>query len=207
MRKLLILGAGGHGEVVGEIALLTKTWDVISFLDDNPHKETCLSFHVIGKIKQLESFIHEYDDVFVAVGNNEMRRQLIEKVESYKQSIPTLIHPSAIISTFSTVDCGSVIMANTVVNPNCQIGKGCIINTAATIDHDCIIKDYVHISPGCHLSGEVNIDYNVWIGTGTNIIQRIKVGNNTIIGAGSVVIRDVQENSLYVGVPAKRKNC
>lgn len=99
MRKLLILGAGGHGEVVGEIALLMKTWDVISFLDDDSHKEKCLSFQVIGAIKQLESFIHEYDDVFVAIGNNEMRRQLIEKVESYKKSIPTLVHPSATISS------------------------------------------------------------------------------------------------------------
>lgn len=204
MRKLLILGAGGHGKVVGEIALLMKKWDVISFLDDDPHKEKCLSFHVIGKIKDLEIFIHEYDDVFVAVGNNDIRKKLIEKVVSHKQSIPTLIHPSAIISTFSTVDYGTVVMANVIVNPNCQIGKGCIINTASTIDHDCIIKNYVHISPGCHLSGEVDIDYNVWLGTGTNIIQRIKIGNNTIIGAGSVVIRDAQPNSKYVGVPARK---
>lgn len=205
MKKLLILGAGGHGKVVSEIAFLMKKWDVISFLDDDTNKDKCLSFDVIGKIKQLESFIDEYDDVFVAVGNNDIRKKLIDKVVSHKQSIPILIHPSAIISTFSTVDYGSVVMANVIVNPNCQIGKGCIINTASTIDHDCIIKDYVHISPGCHLSGEVDIDYNVWIGTGTNIIQRIKVGYNTIIGAGSVVIRDVQSNSKYFGVPAKKK--
>lgn len=205
MRKLLILGAGGHGEVVGEIAFLMKKWDVISFLDDDTNKDKCLSFEVIGKIKQLESFIHEYDDVFVAIGNNDIRKKLIEKVESHKQSIPTLIHPSAVISTFSSVDYGSVVMANVIVNPNCQIGKGCIINTASTIDHDCIIKDYVHISPGCHVSGEVYIDEEVWIGTGSSIKNGIHIQKNSICGVGSIIVNNISENVIVMGNPASEK--
>lgn len=205
MNKLLILGAGGHGKVIAELAELSNKFDNISFLDDNKIGSSILGQAVIGKFNDYINLQKEFKSAFVAVGNNALRLELTHKLLSLGYSIPTLIHPNSIISKHSFIDIGTAVMAGAVVNASCKIGKACIINTSCSIDHDCNIEDGVHISPGAHVSGTVNIACCSWISTGASIINNISVGSNSIIAAGATVLSDVPSNVMVAGTPAEIK--
>lgn len=203
MKKiLLIIGASGHGKVVVDIAIKMNKWNKIAFLDDDPLITECMGFSVIGKTE--DAFKHASEaDVFVAVGNNEIREKVQNKLESAGIKPPLLIHPSAIIGSEVKVGIGTVIMAGVVVNSATRIGKGCIINTAATVDHDNRIADFVHISPGAHLAGMVEVGKKTWIGIGSTISNNLIITGNCKIGAGAVVVKNIAESGTYVGVPAR----
>ena len=95
-------------------------------------------------------------------------------------------------------------MPNSVINAGSKIGEGCIINTGCTIDHDCTIQNYVHISPGAHVAGTVEIGKRTWVGIGSSIINNIKICEDCIFGAGSVVIKDIFNSGTYVGMPVRK---
>jgi len=201
--QLLIIGASGHGKVVADIALKLNKWKQIFFLDDDDSIVEAMGIKVIGKT--ADAFLHiEDSDIFVAVGDNTTRKVTQEKLESLGANIPVLIHPNAVIGDDVSIKEGTVIMAGVVINCCSNIGKGCIINTSSTVDHDNEISDFVHISPGAHLSGSVSIGENSWIGTGCDIINNISITDQCIIGAGSVVIKDIKEPGTYVGIPVRR---
>jgi sugar O-acyltransferase (sialic acid O-acetyltransferase NeuD family) len=201
--KLIIIGASGHGKVVADIAMKMARWREISFLDDNEDIKSSMGISVIGKVSDVSKYINEYD-IFVGIGNNAIRKDIHEKLEGISASIPTLIHPSAIIGEQVELGVGTVVMAGVVINCCTKIGKGCIINTSATIDHDGFIADFVHVSPGVHIAGTVTIESCTWIGVGSSIIQNITITSDCIVGAGSVVVTSLNEKGTYVGVPARR---
>ncbi len=202
MTKLLIVGAGGHGKVVAEIASSSGRWEDIGFLDDNNYNEQHHGFSLIGKAIPDSKMVNEYEEVFIAVGNNQVRLDLLFAFQKTGFRPVNIIHPSAIISNSASIMPGTVIMANSIINAAVKIGYGVIINTAATIDHDSVINDGVHICPGVKLAGNVTIGRCSLVGIGTSIIEGITVGDETIIGAGSVVIRDVNSKEKVAGNPA-----
>ena len=202
MSKLLILGAGGHGKVVAEIASLMKQWDEIAFLDDSKELKQVNGYKVIDSLRNYHLYKQKYDNIFVAIGNNKFRIDLINNLLLEGFNVPILVHPSAVISKNVKIDKGTVIMAGAVINTNSVIGKGCIINTSSSIDHDCILKDGVHISPGVHEGGTVNIGKCSWVCIGSSIVNNTTIGNNVIIAAGAAVIKDVPDNVMVAGVPA-----
>ena len=201
--KLLIIGAGGHGKVVADIALKMDRWKEIAFLDDNEDIKTSMGIEVIGKSADMYRYIKDYD-IFVAIGTNEMRKIIQEKLEVRGANIPVLIHPEAVIGREVEIGVGTVIMAGVVVNCCTIIGKGCIINTGTTIDHDNVIEDYVHISPGVHTAGAVRIGKGTWLGIGSIVSNNITITSGCTIGAGAVVVKDIDKSGNYVGVPARR---
>lgn len=201
-KQLIILGASGHGKVVADIAEKTGRYNSIAFLDDNIEIQKCKGFPVIGKSNSVEQYIQN-SDVFIAIGNVGVRQKYLKNLIRLNASIPTLIHPNAVIGRNVNIGIGTVIMAGVVINSDTQIGNGCIINTSASIDHDCVIHDYVHVSVGVHIAGTVEIMDNTWIGAGATIIQGLVIGQNTMVGAGGVVIKDIPENCTAVGAPAK----
>ncbi|MFP7483456.1 acetyltransferase [Priestia filamentosa] len=202
MAKLLILGAGGHGKVVSEIAQLMKQWDEIAFLDDREDISEVLGISIVGKLADLPTLKSEYEYAFVAIGSNTARLKWTEKLKQHAFKIPILIHPSSTVSGKSTIGEGTVIMAGAVINTDVTIGRSCIINTASTIDHDCILQDGVHTSPGAHLGGTVKVGERTWICIGATIINNIDIGCDSVIAAGAVVTKDVPSNVLVAGVPA-----
>lgn len=203
MSKLLILGAGGHGKVVGEIALMMKQWKEIAFLDDDINLKEVIGIPVLGKVEEYLLFQKNYKYAFVAIGNNKIRHLLTNELKKSGFEIPILIHPLSILSNNVKIESGSVVMAGSVINSSVKIGESCIVNTSATIDHDCIIKSGVHVSPGVNIGGTVTIDELSWIGIGSSVVNNVNIGKNSIIGAGSVVIDDLKDNCTAVGVPAK----
>lgn len=200
MNKLIIIGAGGHGKVVADIAKLTGYSEIL-FLDDFNTSGFCGDYPVVGKCDSVETMD---GDFFVAIGNAEVRKRVFEKIISNNKNLVTLIHPNAIIGENVTIGKGSLIVAGAVINPSTVIGEGCIVNTCASIDHDNIIGDFVHVAVGAHVCGTVKIGDNTWIGAGATISNNVDVCADCVIGAGAVVIKNITESGIYVGVPVKR---
>lgn len=94
-------------------------------------------------------------------------------------------------------------MANAVINPGSRVGRGCIINTGATVDHDCVLEDFVHVSPGAHVAGSVFIGSRTWVGIGGIISNNLTICADCIVGAGAVVVRNIDQPGIYVGAPAR----
>ena len=201
-KNVVIIGAGGHAKVIADI--ITKSNDnVIGFLDDNldiQSKTIYLNKTVLGTTKDIDKYKEYY--FIIGIGNNNIRENI---ANSYDLKWYTAIHPNAIIANEVSIEEGSVVMAGSIINTGTKIGKHCIINTKSSLDHDNIIENYVHISPGATLAGTVHIKEKTWICAGATIINNITIAKNNIIGAGSVVIKDInKEDSIYVGVPARR---
>ncbi len=197
MNRLAIVGASGHGKVAADIARL-RGYEEIVFLDDNSSLIKCGRYPVNGKVSDVSIL---KADVFVAIGNAEIRRKIMNETGR----CVTLIHPSAVIADDVKIGEGTIIMAGTVINTGTVIGNGCIINTCSSVDHDCILSDYVHVAVGAHLCGTVTVGEETWIGAGTMVSNNITICDRCMIGAGAVVIRDIIQPGTYVGVPAKRK--
>ena len=143
--KLLIIGAGGHGKVVGEIAKACGY--EIDYLDDTP------GVGVIGTTSDIEKYISAYDGFIVGIGNNETRRKKMEQIEQLGGTLVSLIHPSAYVSDSVKVGSGTVIEPMALVNTNSSIGKGCILSVGCIVDHDVVIEDYVHVNAGAICKG------------------------------------------------------
>ncbi|MFG6119301.1 acetyltransferase [Thalassobacillus sp. B23F22_16] len=202
-KKLLIIGASGHGKVVADIALKMNKWQSIAFLDDDKSIKSSMGLKVIGTSDDVFAHIDEYE-IFVGIGNNPTRQRIHEVLETFGASIPVLIHPNAVIGEQVEVGFGTVVMAGVVINCCTSIGKGCIINTGSTVDHDNKIKDFVHISPGVHLAGTVKVGKGTWLGIGSVISNNLNITRGCKVGAGSVVVKDITEPGVYVGVPVRR---
>lgn len=201
--KLLIIGASGHGKVVADIALKMNKWQSIAFLDDDESIKSSMGIEVIGKSTDALKHLDDWE-IFVGIGNNSTRERIQSYLEVAGAYIPTLIHPNATIGEMVKVGRGTVIMAGVVINCCTGIGKGCIVNTSASIDHDNVIEEYVHISPGAHLAGTVRVGKGSWIGIGSVIINNRNITSNCHVGAGAVVVNNITEPGVYVGVPAQK---
>lgn len=197
MKKLIIIGASGHGKVVADIAKKSG-YDEIAFLDDDENITTCGSYPVVGKSSDATNL---ETDIFIAIGNTSIRKRMIEELIKNRVNIITLIHPDAVIAEDVEIGLATVIMAGAVINPGSRIGVGSIINTGATVDHDCMIGDYVHVSVGAHIAGTVHIGDETWIGAGAVVSNNVNICGGCMIGAGAVVIKDIEEAGTYVGVP------
>lgn len=198
-KKVIIIGASGHGKVIADI--IEQSQDhVVGFLDDGVKKgSTVLGYEVLGTIRDLE--LYPECEFIIGIGNNATRKMI---ANTYNANWYTAIHPKAIISNYVTICEGTVVMANAIINTSTQIGQHCIINTGAIVEHDNIIDDFVHISPNATLCGVVHIGEKTHIGASATIKNVINITSDVVVGAGSVVIKDIDEKGTYVGVPARK---
>lgn len=196
-KKIAIIGAGGHGKVIGEIAFLNK-YKVIDFYDDQKNKIKNFPFKIKGNLELLKINLKNYDDYFVAIGNNKTRYDKISWLKKEKKNITTLIHPRSTVSKFSFMETGSCVMANAVINPGTSIKEGVIINTSSSIDHDCLIEDYAHIAPNCSLCGNVSVGKFTLLGAATSVKLNINIGQNVKTGVGSKIFKDIKDNKVFI---------
>ncbi len=202
--KLLIIGAGGHGLVVADAAIKQGLWSEVDFLDDNTSIEVQIpNSSIIGKVSEINNFKDKYQDVFVAIGDNQHRIKLISEIVASGFNVPIIRHPTSIVSMSVKIDAGCFLAANSVLGVRVRLGVGCIVNTAATVDHENQISKGVHISPGAHLGGGVKVGEYSWIGIGASVREQVLIGANVVVGAGAAVVGDVGDNLQVVGVPAR----
>lgn len=198
--KVIIIGCGGHGRVVADI--VKRSGDtVIGFLDDFNNSDYINGYKVLGIVNDCEKYKNEACFI-IGIGDNLIRKKIYENHPNIKYY--TAIDRSAIISESAVIGDGSCIMPNAVVNTSSHIGIQCIVNTAACIEHDNILGNFVHISPNCSLGGTVSIGDSTHIGLAGVVKNNIKICENCVIGAGAVVIRDIDDPGVYVGLPAHK---
>lgn len=204
MSKVIFLGAGGIAIVAAEIAR-SRGLEIVGFLDDRVDKRGTLfcGAPVLGDFDMLPGLRQDVPQAIVAFGNCHGRMAVARKVLSYGFSLPSLIHPSAIVSQDASVGQGAIVMPGAIINSGTRIGSNIILNTAASVDHECSIGDGVHIGPGARLSGLVTIGHTTWIGIGSTIRESIHIGNNVLVGAGSLVLKDIPDGVVAYGAPAK----
>src|SRR5690554_414474 len=196
---MFLFGASGHGKVVIDIIKSSeKELNIEAVYDDNPKTETTINIPVIKTDTDILN--NNSNSWIISIGNNLFRKQISEKI---KGSFLKAIHKSSVISESSTIEEGTVVMANAVINPDAKIGKHCIINLGTIIEHDCVINNFAHVSPNVALAGGVIVGEGTHIGIGASVIQEVKIGKWCTIGAGAVVIKDVPDGATVVGNPGR----
>lgn len=207
MQRILIIGAGGHAQVVADILQRAREAGVavhpLGYLDDNPdrHHHTLLGLRVFGPIAAHTTI--NYDTLIIGIGDNALRRRLFSQLAAQGARFAIARHPSAIIAPDARIGAGTVLAAGSIVNPGSSIGVNSIINTGSSIDHHNHIGAHVHIAPGVHLGGDVTIGDGALIGIGAIIMPQRSVGEHTVVGAGAVVHEHLPSSVVVAGVPAR----
>ncbi len=197
--KIILIGGGTHAAPV--IDTILAAGDIPHGILDSKYGDLTevLGVPVLGDICDWEKYT---DFKFViAIGKNRIRHQM---ADSIPVKYHTVIHPTAIISRFAKIGEGTVVLPGAVINTRATVGKHCIINTGSIIEHDCTVSDYVHTSPAVTLSGTVSVGVHTHIGTGAKVSNNLSICAECTVGAGAVVVRDITEPGVYVGVPAKK---
>lgn len=208
MKDLYIIGAGGFGRevawLVERINDVSFEWNLKGFIDDDESiwgsKED--GYPVLDGCEYLKKIGDVY--AVCAVGSAKIRKKIINKLADSQVRYATLVDPSVIMSKRIRIGEGSIICAGTIITVDVIIGKHVIVNLDCTLGHDDIINDFVTMYPSVNVSGNVEIGECSELGTGTQIIQGKKIVPNTIIGAGAVVVKDIEEKGTYVGSPVRK---
>ena len=167
MKNLLILGAGGYGRTVADLARQLGCYGSIAFLDNWQTGE-----HILGTCDDYLRFTGEFQELYPAFGNNELRVRWLSRFLSEGISVPTLVHPRAYVSPEVNLGVGVVILPMAVVNTGVTVQDGCIINIGALVDHDCILEEGVHLAPGAIVKAENRIHTGAKIDSGAVIENR-----------------------------------
>lgn len=202
---IYIVGAGGNGRVCAEVAECMGI-SVLGFIDSPRHEGERVNGKSIPfrSLRELhQSGLHAEAAVFIAASRNVERVKQCEEARALGFQLPTLIHPSAVISPSCSIGEATVVMPGVIVNANTRVGRSCILNTACSVDHDSVVEDGAQICPGVHAASTVHYGEQCFVGTGASIKQLIRIGARAVIGAGSVVIRDVAADVTVVGNPAR----
>lgn len=205
-KDIYIIGAGGFArEVVWLIRRINEvknTWNIVGFIDANPELlgTELDGYKIVGNDDYLNSKNGDY--CVCAVGSSTLRKKIISNLTNVR--FATLIDPNVQMSSSTKIGDGSIICAGSIITVDGNIGNHVIVNLDCTIGHDANLDDFVTLYPSVNVSGNVHLGECVEMGTGSKIIQGLNVSNNSIVGAGAVVVRNIEEPGTYVGVPAKR---
>ena len=205
MKNIILIGAGGHASVIIDIiqSMISSNHEIKikGILDDRKDIRKLMGYEILDEIKNAQLYNDKDTEFIIAIGNNTIRKNIEKKLKGVKYF--TAIHPTAVISINVTIKSGTIVMPRAVINANTEIGSHVIINSGAIVEHDNIIEDFAQISPGATLCGGVTVGEVTHTGDNSTVIQCKKIGCNSIIGAGSTVITDIQSDVMAVGSPAK----
>lgn len=204
MKTVIGLGAGGHAKVVLDAVQLMGEYRIVGLLDPQRVGEIVCGIPVLGDDDWLKSEQAQgITAVFLAIGDNQTRKKLYERVLSFGIPLLTVIHPTATIASTARIGAGAAVLAHAVVNPDASLGDDVIVNTGAIVEHDCTVGAHSHIAPGAILCGGVRVGESTRIGAGAVVREGCSIGSDAIVGAGAVVVKDVLSSTTVVGSPAK----
>jgi sugar O-acyltransferase (sialic acid O-acetyltransferase NeuD family) len=208
MNDIVIIGAGGVGRfilhAINEINNISNKWNVIGFVDDNFDKIEKLvnGIPVLGSTAWLEKRCEV--SVVIALSDPVVKNNIVNKLNNYGcKHFPVIIHPKSWVAKNVSLGEGCIIYPGVAINVNSEIGRFVMINMNCAIGHDVYIADYSFIAPNVGIGGNTRIAESCNIGLGTSIIQHINIGGKAVVGAGAVVVEDVQAGNTVVGVPAR----
>lgn len=163
--RLVIIGVGGHGQTVADVAQQPGKYSEILFLDDH-------SPLTAGKCADLEQFAHSQTGMILAFGNNLGRLSWLNRLELAEIPAAILIHSTAYVSAEATVAAGTVILPKAVINTGCEVRRGCIVNLGAIIVYGCVIEEGVHVCLGAIVKAENRLPKGMKFEAGQTIENR-----------------------------------
>jgi sugar O-acyltransferase (sialic acid O-acetyltransferase NeuD family) len=204
-KAVVVYGASGHGKVVADIARLAGL-ELAGFLDDDPAKIG--GVHFGAPVLAWEAVLRRHEratelGVALGIGSNARREACFARLVAAGLSVPSLVHPAAVVAVSSRLGAGTVVMAGAVVNPDAVVEEGCILNTGSVVEHDNRLGRFVHLSPNATLGGGVSIGDRTHVGLGAVVLPGVVVGADVRVGAGAVVHRPVADATTVIGVPAR----
>lgn len=205
IEKIILIGVGGHAKVVYDTLFCLKKTHLVEVLDHNISLVGQSFFDKKVMLAKDEALLKLQGKIHAAMGDNQSRKRIYDKLLPNLNLLFSIIHPHALISSFSKIGEGVFIAAGAIIAANCHIGDGSIINHSVIVDHDCQVGSMVHIAPNATLSGGVSIGEGSLIGAGAVILPNVKVGKWATVAAGAVVTKDVLPGSQVMGVPAVSK--
>jgi len=212
MDKAIIIGAGTYGQVYAEYIKDSGNYDLVGFLDDDlsKHNTVINGLPVLGGVTLLESLSNrESTSIFCPIGNNTIRINILQHVKDLGYQTPSFIHSD--VQIHHTVRLGNCvyILPSTSIMPLTTIEDYVMISMGVNIAHHTRIGKGSFLSQGVNVGASINIGEKSFLGIASTIMTGIKnIGQNTLVGAGAVVIKDLPDNVVAAGVPAKiiRKN-
>lgn len=208
MKNILIYGASGHAKMIVDVIEKNKSHNIMGFIDTyKPLGYQLNSYKVIGRLEDLKELTKSLniEGIIIAIGDNFTRQKVFNNIKSIlpKVQFETVVHPTATLAEDINIGEGSVIMAKAVINSGAKVGKFCIINTASTLGHDSVMSDFSSLASGVTVAGTVKIGICSAICLRSIIIQNVEIGNNTVIGAGSLVLQSIGDLKTAFGNPVK----
>lgn len=208
--RFVLWGSAGHAKVLADV-IAQRPGQVVALFDNGPLAVSCLTDVPLYRgLAGLDDWLKTQDSAAVfnagiAIGGARGRdRNLIAlSLQDAGLQLPVLTHTSASVSRTAQIGLGSQVLANAVVAADVVMGRVCIVNNNANVDHECQLGDGVHIAPGAVLCGCVIVGENTMVGANAVVLPRLRIGRNVVVGAGAVVTRDVPDDSVVVGNPAR----
>ena len=206
-QKLFILGASGLAKEVIDLVEEYQQFHMAGILDDDVRTHGTI-FHGHKVFGPIEAVCELTDSLFLiciaSIKSSVDRSKIAESHSIPPDRFATIIHPSAMVSKSSTIEPGSIVLANSTITANSRLGGFSIVMPSVVITHDDYVGESCTFASGATVAGHVKIGNSVYVGTGSNILERVEIGTGAIIGAGSLVNRNVPENETWAGVPARK---
>jgi len=201
--RLLILGAGGHGRAVADLAQACG-FTVIGFTDRAGRGRGA---GVLGGDEDLEALVRSEcaDGALVGVGATALlrRAELFQHLRSLGLGAPALVHPRAVTSPSCRIGEGAVVFAGSVIGAVVEVGDNAVLYSGVLAEHECRIGEHAYLSPGVILSGSVEVEAGAFLGAGAVVLPGLRIGKDAVVGAGAVVTRDVSAGQTVMGSPAR----
>ena len=209
MKRILLFGGGNQAHYTIDIIEKENKYEIVGIIDSSHDVGTeRYGYKVLGRQEDLIHIIQTFDiDAgLITIGDNWSRHYVYESIIKLKPSFEFInaIHPSVVIGKDVQLGFGVVMMAGVIVNPLSKIGNFTFFATGCQVEHDCIIEDYASVSAGSVMGGYVTIGKFSAITLGVTILDRIKIGQNSVVGSGSLVLKDIPDNVLAYGNPINK---
>ena len=208
-RPLAIFGAGGLGReilvLLRQINAIRPTWDLVGFFDDQrPATDLIHGLRYLGTAADLNATPTPLA-VAVAVGSSRSRAAVVARLTSDHLHFPTLIHPAVAAESYQHLEFGAgcFITQGCVLTTDIRLGRHVLLNLGCTIGHDAVLHDFCSLMPHANVGGEAQLAEGVYLGTNATVLNQVRIGARTVLGAGAVAIRDLPTDCIAVGVPAR----
>lgn len=208
MKNLIIIAAGGCGREVlqwaKDINSVCPRWKIKGFLDDDLKAldDVVCDVKILAKI---DDYVIESDDEFACcIGNSDIRKKVIERLQKKGAKFVNIIHPTAVLSESCKLGEGIILYPFSIISDNAVLGDGCIINMYSSIAHDAVLGEYCTISAHCDVTGMCKVGNSVFMGSGANMVPGVKIGDRVFVCAGSTVMSNLKDDVKVLGIPARK---
>ncbi|RFP64024.1 acetyltransferase [Hymenobacter lapidiphilus] len=208
-RRLAIFGAGGLGREVlvllRQLNAVAPTWELLGFYDDQPPATDLIhGLRYLGTAADLNA-TPEPLAVAVAVGSSASRAGVVGRLTSPLLHFPVLVHPGVSAESFQHLQLGPgcIITQGCILTTDIRLGRHVLLNLGCTVGHDAVLDDFCSLMPHANVGGGAHLEAGVYLGTNATVLQQVRIGARTVLGAGAVAIRNLPADCTAVGVPAR----